>query len=143
MFAVFVVAYGLACTPIAGPTGLGDLENWQYAVKILLGAIGAYAILAPLVTAHDATFGFLTSPVMTTLGKWSYGIFIWHVAVLTVVFGLFGITAFNGHFAGVWVLTAVISIGVAAASYVFVEEPCRQALLRWEKRRSERDAGAA
>ncbi|MFT3716649.1 MAG: acyltransferase [Gordonia sp. (in: high G+C Gram-positive bacteria)] len=133
MFVVFVVAYGAACTPLAGPTGLGDVGNTQYAVKMLLGAIAAYAILAPLVCA-DGRFGFLTSPPMAALGRWSYGIFIWHVAVLTCVFGLFGIQAFDGHTVTVWMLTAIVTVGVAAASYAFVEEPCREWLARFEAR---------
>ncbi|GED99273.1 acyltransferase [Gordonia crocea] len=129
MLLVFLVAYGLACTPLAGPVGMGELSAAGFATKIGLGAIGAYAILAPLALV-DGPFRFLASPVMTTLGRWSYGIFIWHVAVLAVVFGLFGIIPFSGSFLLVWVITAALSVGVAAASYAFVEDPIR----RWATR---------
>lgn len=135
MLAVAVVAYGLACTPLAGPVGLGDLANGQYVGKIVFGAIAAYAILAPLVCS-PGPFRFLDSGPMAALGRWSYAIFIWHLAVLTCVFGLFGITAFDGHFAVVWVLTVVLTVGVSAASYAFIENPCRRALAAWERRRS-------
>lgn len=139
MFAVFVVAYGLACTPLAGPVGMGELSALAFATKILLGAVGAYAVLAPLALigageserAEREQFAFLASPVLTTLGRWSYGIFIWHVAVLSVVFGLFGIIPFSGSFALVWAITAALSIGIAAASYAFIEDPIR----RWAVRR--------
>jgi peptidoglycan/LPS O-acetylase OafA/YrhL len=67
---------------------------------------------------------------MTTLGRWSYGIFIWHVAVLSVVFGLFGIIPFSGSFPLVWAITAALSIGIAAASFAFLEDPIR----RWANR---------
>jgi peptidoglycan/LPS O-acetylase OafA/YrhL len=130
MLAVFVLAYGLACTPLAGPVGMGELSALGFATKILLGAIGAFAILAPLALG-DGPFRFLASSVMTTLGRWSYGIFIWHVAVLSVVFGLFGIIPFSGSFVLVWVITVVLSVGIAAASYAFVEDPVR----RWAVRR--------
>ena len=133
MLAVFVVAYGLACTPIAGPVGLGDMTHATYLVKMLLGAVAAYAVLAPLVLS-DGPFTFLDSRVMNALGRWSYGIFIWHLAVLAIVFGLFGIPMFAGHFVTVWLLTVVLTIAVSAASYAFVEEPLRTALARWEKR---------
>lgn len=135
MLAVAVVAYGLACTPLAGPVGLGDLANGQYVGKIALGAIGAYAILAPLVCS-PGPFRFLTSGPMTAVGRWSYAVFIWHLAVLTCVFGLFGITAFHGDFVLVWVLTVLLTLGVSAASYAFIEDPCRRALAAWERRRS-------
>lgn len=130
MLAVFAVAFGVACTPLAGPVGMGELSARGFATKIALGAIGAYALLAPLALA-DGPFGFLASPVMTTLGRWSYGIFIWHVAVLAVVFQLFGIIPFSGSFVLVWAITAALSIGLAAASHAFVEDPVR----RWVARR--------
>ncbi|GAA4641064.1 acyltransferase family protein [Gordonia humi] len=137
MLAVLVIAYGLACTPLAGPVGLAPMSDPQYAAKMFLGAVGAYAILAPLVL-RDGPFRLLDSAIMAALGRWSYGIFIWHVAVLTVVFGLFGIPAFDGRFVGVWVLTVIVTVGVSAASYTFVEEPCRRALKRRETRRADR-----
>ncbi|GAC78947.1 hypothetical protein GM1_005_01300 [Gordonia malaquae NBRC 108250] len=136
MFVVFVVAYGLASTPIAGPVGLAPMSDAQYAAKMLLGGIGAYAVLAPLVLG-DGRFRFLDSPVMAALGRWSYGIFVWHVAILASVFGLFGIAAFDGHFVTVWLLTAVITVPVSAAGYAFVEEPLRRALKRREGRTAE------
>ena len=153
MAVVFVVAYGLACTPIAGPTGLGVLAPWQFAVKMALGAICGFALLAPLICSDgtggigarftDRPFGFLTSPPMLALGRWSYGLFIWHVAVLAVVFGLFGIVPFTGHTAVVWVITALLSVGISAASYAFVEEPSRAWLRRREAKRSARGRRAS
>lgn len=147
MLVVFVIAYGLACTPIAGPTGLGVLAPWQFAVKMALGAICGFALLAPLICSDgkggiggrfsDRPFPVLTSSPMLALGRWSYGIFIWHVAVLAVVFGLFGIVPFTGHTAVVWLITAILSIGIAAASYAFVEEPSRDRLRRRELRHRE------
>ncbi|ALG87047.1 acyltransferase family protein [Gordonia phthalatica] len=137
MLGVFVIAYGLACTPIAGPVGLGDMTHATYVVKMLLGAVAAYAVLAPLVLS-DGPFPFLDSAVMNALGRWSYGIFIWHLAVLSIVFGLFGIPMFAGHSVTVWVLTVVATIAVSAASYAFVEEPLRSWLSRWEEQRDAR-----
>ncbi|WP_344780269.1 acyltransferase [Gordonia caeni] len=134
MLAVAVVFYGLACTPLSGPVGLGDLGNGQYVGKIVFGAVAAYAILAPLVCSAGP-FRFLDSGPMTAMGRWSYAIFIWHLAVLTCVFGLFGITPFAGDFVVVWVLTVVLTLGVSAASYAFVEDPCRRWLANWERRR--------
>lgn len=137
MLIVLVVAYGLACTPLAGPTGLGDLASWQFAVKMILGAICGYAVLAPLICG-DGPYRFLTSPLMLALGRWSYGIFIWHLAVLAVVFGLFGIVPFSGHMPLVWTMTVVVTIAVSAASYAFVEEPARRWLRRSEARSAHR-----
>ncbi|AUH67235.1 MULTISPECIES: acyltransferase family protein [Gordonia] len=132
---VFVAAYALACTPIAGPVGLGDMTHLAYVAKMALGAVAAFAVLAPLVLS-DGPFVFLDSRVMNALGRWSYGIFIWHLAVLSVVFGLFGIPMFDGHFVTVWLLTVIITVALSAASYAFVEEPLRARLSAREKRRT-------
>ncbi|WP_082652943.1 MULTISPECIES: acyltransferase family protein [unclassified Gordonia (in: high G+C Gram-positive bacteria)] len=137
MFGVLVVAYALACTRLAGPTGLGDVTEIEFATKMVLGALCGYALLAPLV-CNDGPFRILTSRVMLALGRWSYGIFIWHVAILAVVFPLFGIVPFSGNTLLVLVITLGLSIGVAAASYAFIEEPTRNWLRTRESRRRNR-----
>jgi len=142
MFGLLAVAYGLACTRLAGPTGLGDVTNTEFATKMVLGGLCGYALLAPLV-CNPGPFRFLTSRVMLALGRWSYGIFIWHVAILAVVFPLFGIVPFNGDTVLVWVLTLGLTIGISAASYAFIEEPARNWLRNREARRRRRTAAEA
>ena len=73
---------------------------------------------------------------MVTLGRWSYGLFIWHLAALAMVFPVIGEFAFNGHMPVVLVLTVVFGFAIAAVSYALVESPCRVALRRWEYRRT-------
>ena len=73
---------------------------------------------------------------MVTLGRWSYGLFIWHLAALAMVFPVIGEFAFNGHMPVVLVLTVVFGFAIAAVSYALVESPCRVALRRWEYRRN-------
>lgn len=138
MAVVAVVAYALACTPLAGPTGLGEVSTGAFIGKTVLGAVLAYALMAPLVLA-DGRHRFLDSAPMQALGRWSYGIFIWHVAILAAVFELFSIAPFRGQMPLVWVLTAVLSAGVAAVSYSMVEEPLRRALRARERERAERE----
>ncbi|WP_176444316.1 acyltransferase family protein [Rhodococcoides kyotonense] len=125
--AIAVLAFALSATPLAGPEGLVRPEPWQFAVKVLLGAILAFALLAPLVLADGSRrHGILEHPVTLALGRWSYGIFIWHLVVLAMVFPVFGLIPFSGHFLLVLIVTVSLSIPVAAASYALVEEPMRQ-----------------
>ncbi|MEU2033437.1 acyltransferase family protein [Nocardia amamiensis] len=133
MWTVATVAFLLAATDLAGPAGLTRAEPWQYVVKMGLGAIIGFTLLAPLVLRDPAArpHRWLESPVAATLGRWSYGIFIWHLAVLTIVFPVFGILPFSGDFIYVLVLTIAITLPVAAASYALVEEPVR----RWVRKR--------
>ena len=69
---------------------------------------------------------------MVTLGRWSYGLFVWHLAALAMVFPMIGEFPFNGHMPVVLVLTVVFGFAIAAVSYALVESPCRDALRRWE-----------
>ena len=65
---------------------------------------------------------------MRALGRWSYGVFLWHVAVLAIAFPLLGVDPFSGSagdFAVVAALTVVVSCALSAATYVLVEVPGR------------------
>ncbi|MGB6071683.1 MAG: acyltransferase [Rhodococcus sp. (in: high G+C Gram-positive bacteria)] len=127
MSSIAVAAFAMSATPLAGPQGLVRPAAWQFEIKILLGAILAFAMLAPLILAEDGRrHRFLEHPVMLTLGRWSYGLFIWHLAVLAVVFPVFGIIPFSGGMWFVLPVTLALSIPVAAASYALVEDPARR-----------------
>lgn len=128
-------AFVVAASPLAGPEGLTPGTVGQFAVKITMGAIVAGALLAPLVLdAPDTAHRVLGSPVMVTLGRWSYGLFVWHLAALAMVFPVMGYFPFNGHLPVVLALTLVFGFAIAAVSYALVESPCREALRRWETR---------
>ncbi|WP_209205467.1 acyltransferase [Rhodococcus sp. 1R11] len=127
MPAIAVTAFVLSATPLAGPQGLVRPEPWQFELKIVFGAVLAFAMLSPLVLADSGRrHRVFEHPVMLTLGRWSYGIFIWHLAVLAVVFPVFGIVPFSGGMWFVLTVTLALSIPVAAASYALVEEPARR-----------------
>ena len=141
MMLIVLVAFGLTCTDLAGPEGLQRAQPWQYTVKIALGAVIAFGLLAPLVFGDHGRHRYLGSPLALAVGRWSYGVFIWHLLVLSIVFPVFGIVPFQGDFVFVLVVTVVLSLAVASASYALVEEPSRVALARWEaRRRSSREA---
>ncbi|MFI9405322.1 acyltransferase family protein [Nocardia sp. NPDC052316] len=127
MWVVALAAFLVSATDIGGPAGLTHAQPWQYAAKMALGAIIGFALLAPLVLgAPSSGHRWLTSRVAATVGRWSYGIFLWHLAVLWVVFPVFGILPFSGDFGYVLILTIALTLPVAAASYALIEEPVRQ-----------------
>ena len=72
-------------------------------VKTAMGAVVAAALLAPLVLDRpDTSHPILGSTVMVTLGRWSYGLFVWHLAALAMVFPLIGEFMFNGTCRWCW-----------------------------------------
>jgi peptidoglycan/LPS O-acetylase OafA/YrhL len=130
-----LAAYLVAASPLAGPAGLVPSSAAQFTVKTAMGSLVAAGLVAPLVLDRpDASHRVLGSAPMVTLGRWSYGIFIWHLAALTMVFPVIGQFAFRGHMPEVLALTLVFSIAIAAVSYALIESPCREALRRWESR---------
>ncbi|WP_084510386.1 acyltransferase family protein [Nocardia lijiangensis] len=137
MWTVALIAFLFSSTDFGGPAGLTRAEPWQYAAKMGLGAIIGFGLLAPLVLG-DRKHRWLESSVAATLGRWSYGIFLWHLAVLSIVFPVFGILPFAGSFVWVLILTVAITLPVAAASYALVEEPARKLARRMDRRKSGR-----
>ncbi|WP_167107691.1 acyltransferase [Mycobacterium sp. DL592] len=134
---IAVVAYLLSASPLAGPEDLVPATLGQFVIRTSLGAVVAWALLAPLVLDRpDTAHPILGSPVMVTLGRWSYGLFVWHLAALVMVFPMVGKFMFNGNLIVVLVLTTIFGFAMAAVSYALVESPCRNALRRWEYRRS-------
>lgn len=132
---VAVLAYLVAASPLAGPEGLVPGSAAQFAVKTAAGSLVAFALVAPLVLDRpDTPHRLLGSTAMVTLGRWSYGLFVWHLAALAMVFPVLGTFPFTGRMPSVLALTLVFGWAIAAVSYGLVESPCREALRRWEKR---------
>lgn len=135
MALIAIAAFSIAASPLAGREGLHPGSVGQVMLKTAMGAVVAAALLAPLVLDRpDTSHRFLGSDTMVTLGRWSYGLFVWHLAALAMVFPVIGEFAFNGHMPVVLVLTVVFGFAIAAVSYALVESPCRNALRRWERR---------
>lgn len=135
MALIALTAFLIAASPLAGREGLHPGSIGQVTLKTAMGAVVAGALLAPLVLDRlDTSHRILGSPIMVTLGRWSYGLFVWHLAALAMVFPIIGEFAFNGHFTVVLMLTVVFGFAIAAVSYALVESPCRNALRRWERR---------
>ncbi|BAX99941.1 acyltransferase [Mycobacteroides stephanolepidis] len=140
---VALSAFAVAASPLAGPEGLTQAPPHQYAVKIAMGATLAWALLLPLTLDSPGTpHRILGSPLMVTLGRWSYGLFIWHLAALNMVFTVIGHFPFSGHFPLVLILTLIFGFAMAAVSYALVESPSREALRRFQERRTSAREGS-
>jgi peptidoglycan/LPS O-acetylase OafA/YrhL len=135
MAVIAALAFLVAASPLAGPEGLIPGTATQFAVKTAMGSLVAFALVAPLVLDRpDTPHRLLGNTGMVTLGRWSYGLFVWHLAALAMVFPVIGTFPFTGRMPMVLVLTLISGWAIAAVSYGLVESPCREALRRWEKR---------
>ena len=130
-----LTAFGVGASPLSGPAGLIPGTVGQFVMKTVMGAVVAAALLAPLVLDRpDTPHRILGSGPMVTLGRWSYGLFVWHLAALAMAFPVLGAFQFSGHMPVVLAVTVVFGFAMAAVSYALVESPCRMALRRWERR---------
>jgi len=126
----WTIALGLflvAVTPIAGPRSFVPPTAWQSVSKHLLYGATAALVLLPLVLHRDAgdpARRVLASRPLRWLGEISYGMFLYHLVVLTLVFRWTDRTPFaGGGFLPVFTLTLAVTIAVSAASYVLLERP--------------------
>ncbi|WP_087117371.1 acyltransferase family protein, partial [Corynebacterium urinipleomorphum] len=102
-----------------GPQGLTHPSPPEFNARIILGTLFAALFLVPFALAPRGD-GVLASPVMRALGRWSYSIFLWHVAVLDIAFPVLGVDLFTGNvvdFVLVLAFTVAVSVAVSYISY--------------------------
>ena len=124
--------FWLATLPVAGPRNLLPTSMWEWTIKHYLYGAAAFCFLLPLVAgATTRASRVLGSRPARWLGVRSYGIYLWHLPILLVVQRAAGWRTFDGHFVGLFVITAVVSTVVAALSWRVLERPL---LRRWSSR---------
>ncbi|MGN0099784.1 MAG: acyltransferase family protein [Dietzia sp.] len=126
-WAVAAAAFVATTVPEWFTEGFVHPSGPEFAARTALGAVVAFCLLAPVALSPDrARFAVLGSTVMTTLGRWSYGVFLWHVLVLHFAFQIAAVPMFSGRMLTIWLVTAVISTVVAAVGYALVEVPSQR-----------------
>lgn len=137
--ALFVVA----ATPIAGPyglqlptTGTAVTKNVMYAAIAFLVVLPA--VVAPATGAPSRIVDVLGTGVPRFLGRISYGIFAYHVALLGLVERVIDHQTFGGQFLELWVATLGGSMVLATLSFYLVERPIIRLGRRHEPRRRTR-----
>ncbi|WP_109523122.1 MULTISPECIES: acyltransferase family protein [Nocardia] len=138
MWSIALVALIFSATDLGGPAGLTHAAPWQYVAKMALGTVIGFGLIAPLVLG-DGRHRWLRSSTAATLGRWSYGIFLWHLAVLSIIFPVFGILPFQRNFVFVLLLTVALTLPLAAASFALVEDPARRLAHRFDEAKLARE----
>jgi peptidoglycan/LPS O-acetylase OafA/YrhL len=130
------LAFAIACTPLAGPETLAIPTLWMTEVKTGLYTVVALALIAPVAfqpTRPTWVARALGNPVMSFLGRISYGIFLWQFLVIYAFFAIIRAhDAFHGGYyiwpqvLGILAVVVVATIAVAAASYYVIELPAQR-----------------
>jgi peptidoglycan/LPS O-acetylase OafA/YrhL len=116
----------LVATPIAGPLTLAPIPGIAAVVKEVAYAAVGTLLLLPAALGDPRASGLgrlLAHPVSRYFGRISYGVFLWHLLVLDVIYDLAGWQPFTGRLGVATVLTLLGSVTVAAVSWVILERP--------------------
>lgn len=109
--------------------GFRHPSGTEYSARNGLTAAMAFLLLGPVVLAPEGTrFRVLESAPLQALGRWSYGIFLWHLLVLHYAFPLTRTPLWSRRMGVIWPVTVAGSIAAGAASYRWIEEPARKLL---------------
>lgn len=123
---IAVALFVIAATPLAGQytfvqrDGFGDMVR-----HFIYPAIALFFLLPGMLGADQDTWWrrFLLSPGMQFLGTISYGIFLWHLFVLDLIYYFLGLDQFSGGI--IWILPLTITGACALGwlSWVLIERP--------------------
>jgi peptidoglycan/LPS O-acetylase OafA/YrhL len=111
----------LLATPVAGPVTLAPVPGGAAVLKEAGYALVAALLLVPAALGPRAPV--LGSPPLRLLGRWSYGIFLWHLVVLDAVYRVTGWPDFSGRTVAVAVLTGLGAVALGGLSWLLVERP--------------------
>lgn len=96
------------------------LMSFGAALAAPLVELASAGIVCSLLGGSGLLGRALSLPAAVWLGRISYGIYLWHFPVLTVV-----LVALDPPPLAVFALTAGLSVALAALSFAFVEQPAR------------------
>lgn len=126
-------AYALATTSVTGSLTLEPSTGLQTSARLFLNAVVAFALLAPLTAGRGGGWAAVLSwsPVRW-VGTVSFGLFLWHLPVISGLYGLSGIPLFGGGLVPLLAVGLPVSLVLAWLSLRLVELPA----MRWAARRS-------
>lgn len=140
--AVGAAAYLASTTPVAGSLTLDPAHGVALLLRTGLATVIAAALLVPLALGPPSGLSrALSRPVARWLGVVSYGLFLWHLPVLTALYAVTGAEFFRGGLVPLLAVGVPLSLLLALLSHQLVEVPASRAtsrLLAHRRQRRER-----
>ncbi|HZN77602.1 MAG TPA: acyltransferase [Micromonosporaceae bacterium] len=137
--AVALGLFAIASTPVAGPRDLTPPTPGALATRVVLFCGVAVMIMIPAAFGPANRFkaGLGLAPARW-LGAVSYGLFLWQLVVLEVIYDAQNRLPFSGDPVGTFGLALGVTLLLASLSYYLLERPIMRWGFRWNRRKPER-----
>lgn len=130
--ALVVLIAAIGTSPLGGPVEYVPAEFWERQIRFVSSTAVAVLLLLACVFSRPSSLvvRFMSTRFMTATGRWSYGIYLWHLPVIVLLEDEFTLrTGFGGFVLWMTCIFAV-SIPLGAGTYAWVEKPA----IAWSKR---------
>ena len=134
LLAVAVVAVAIGTSSLGGPDAYTPATFSERQVRFVCATVlaGSLLLAAAFGPASTPVNRVLASRWMSAVGRWSYGIYLWHLPLIALFADSFewrsGISGFV-----LWVgFITALAVPLGAATYAFVERPA----IAWSKKGS-------
>lgn len=132
LLAVVTVVVLICNSALGGPTAYVPASFSERQVRFVCSTALALILLLAAVLSRPGSpqVRLMSSRILTSTGRWSYGIYLWHLPVIELIEDDFvHRTGVGGFFFWMTCIFA-ISIPLGAATYVWVEKPA----IAWSKK---------
>lgn len=127
-----VIAAAIGTSPLGGPVEYVPATLRERSIRFACAtALAVLLLLACALSRADSLLvRFMSTRFMVATGRWSYGIYLWHLPVIVLIEDEFvHRTGVGGFFA--WMATIfAVTIPLGAATFAWVEKPA----IAWSKR---------
>jgi peptidoglycan/LPS O-acetylase OafA/YrhL len=129
---LMVVAAAIGTSPLGGPVEYVPASFRERSIRFACATLLAVLLLLACALSRPDSLlvRFMSTRFMVATGRWSYGIYLWHLPVIVLIEDEFvHRTGVGGFF--LWMTTIfAVTIPLGAATYAWVEKPA----IAWSKR---------
>lgn len=121
---VALIVFWFLTLPVGGPLGLVESTTWQWLVRHDLETVVVFFLLLPVTLSDGGLIGrIMGSRFLKFFGDISYGLYLWHLAMLILIQRELNLPLFQGHFWEYFLLTAGSATVLGTVSYYGFERP--------------------
>lgn len=132
VLAVAAASVVVLVSPLAGPEGYVPLTFGESNVRLASGFALALVLVLGISfgTSSSHLKRWFSTPWLVATGRWSYGVYLWHLPVTVLLYENTTITPGPVGFV-IWLaIVTAVSVGLGAVTYAWVEKPA----IAWSRR---------